>query len=253
MIMKQKSFTLIELLVVVAIIAVLVAVLLPAVQKAREAGKQAVCGSNIRQIMMGFLTYANESGDWFPLGDFWDYDGTNNHDFYLGTNRWGEEEGRYYGFMALFKAKRTYQSWPNDPIALGTSFNPKILYCPSDTGYNYDNDFPRTTWVTGYGSYGYRGLTPWLVHPEWASWTHRFGYLSNYYGPNRIGDSPRPLVADRFCGYRLAHGTIYMVGSTDGSVVGVIDADGVIFEQGGLWNRGRIWGILDAKTGHYEN
>jgi prepilin-type N-terminal cleavage/methylation domain-containing protein len=250
---KKRVFTLIELLVVVAIIAVLVAMLLPALKKARDAGKQVVCGNNIRQIMVGFLMYANESSDWFSVGDFWDYGGTNNHDFYLGTNKWGEEEGNLYGFMALVKPKRTYQSWPQDPIAFGTTFNPRALYCPSDTGYQYDNSFPKVTWVAGCSSYGYRGLTPWLVHPEWASWTHRFGYSSNYFGPNRNGDSPRPVVADRFCTSTPSHGSHYMVGSTDGSVVAVIDSDGEILQQGIAWNRNTVWNIFDIKTNHIQD
>ncbi len=58
---KTKGFTLIELLVVVAIIAVLVAVLLPALAGAREAARNAVCQSNLRQLMFGQLYYARDN------------------------------------------------------------------------------------------------------------------------------------------------------------------------------------------------
>jgi prepilin-type N-terminal cleavage/methylation domain-containing protein len=59
--MKRKNaFTLIELLVVVAIIAVLVAILLPALNKARESARRTVCGSNLRQIGIGCIAYAQE-------------------------------------------------------------------------------------------------------------------------------------------------------------------------------------------------
>jgi prepilin-type N-terminal cleavage/methylation domain-containing protein len=64
--MKKKAFTLIELLVVVAIIALLIAILLPALGRAREMGRRAQCGSNIRQIGLGLNTYAQENGERLP-------------------------------------------------------------------------------------------------------------------------------------------------------------------------------------------
>jgi prepilin-type N-terminal cleavage/methylation domain-containing protein len=57
---RQTGFTLIELLIVIVIIALLVGLLLPTIGKARESGRQAVCLSNMRQLMLGFHTYAND-------------------------------------------------------------------------------------------------------------------------------------------------------------------------------------------------
>lgn len=60
------GFTLIELLVVIAIIALLAAMLLPALAKAKESGRSAVCRNNLRQLALGTLMYADEHLDFLP-------------------------------------------------------------------------------------------------------------------------------------------------------------------------------------------
>jgi prepilin-type N-terminal cleavage/methylation domain-containing protein/prepilin-type processing-associated H-X9-DG protein len=62
---KRKSFTLIELLVVVAIIAVLVAILLPGLHRARESARSLVCQNILKGFGLANEIYANESNDWY--------------------------------------------------------------------------------------------------------------------------------------------------------------------------------------------
>jgi prepilin-type N-terminal cleavage/methylation domain-containing protein len=67
MLNRKRGFTLIELLVVVAIIALLISILLPSLNRARQQAKNVVCASNLRSIAQAMVTYANENIDQFPV------------------------------------------------------------------------------------------------------------------------------------------------------------------------------------------
>lgn len=70
---KQRGFTLIELLVVIAIIAILMAILMPALNRAREQGKRASCLSNLNQLTLAWIMYADENDDKLVCGDTYEY------------------------------------------------------------------------------------------------------------------------------------------------------------------------------------
>jgi len=135
----RPAFTLIELLVVISIIALLISILLPALSRARENAKRTVCGSNLRQLGIGFAQYAEDFEGWFPAkpkaGDpdatvpelaTVQQSGTPNP---MGTG-WGLQ---FAGMIRdIVERAHTHDGSPDGKYVA----DPKILICPSDTSGN---------------------------------------------------------------------------------------------------------------------
>jgi prepilin-type N-terminal cleavage/methylation domain-containing protein/prepilin-type processing-associated H-X9-DG protein len=116
---KAKSFTLIELLVVVAIIAVLVSLLLPALQAARDRAQSVLCQSNLKQVAYGVHCYVEQYGVLPPYWIYgWDGYGYRGAKFYMDrTGMWGPPEPR---------------NLPPDTVAMSRQVK-EFCWCP--TGY----------------------------------------------------------------------------------------------------------------------
>src|SRR5262249_10797902 len=140
-----------ELLVVIAIIAVLIGLLLPAVQAAREAARRASCINNIKQLALGLHNYNDVNGS-FPMGAFQmlgvadPCGGSHEHSFIWASLPFIEQSQIYNAI----NFNVNYTSAPNSTIH-GIGLN--TLWCPSDPAVSQPRFESFVTWPMRYTSY----------------------------------------------------------------------------------------------------
>jgi len=150
------SFTLIELLVVIAIIAILAALLLPALVTATERSRRASCQSGLKQLGLALIMYGSDNGEKLPTGvrD----DNVSEHTIWICTN--------------TFNAIKQYS---------GTNMST----CPS-LASTFQYYYEGVGWVIGYAYNGGHKTTTWsfggAAGPKWAS-------------PQKLTDNPMSVLA----------------------------------------------------------
>lgn len=170
----EKNFTLIELLVVIAIIAILAAMLLPALQSARERSRRATCGSNLKQIGNTILQYHGDFDDAYPqsIGLFpgmldvlylnkrsgSEYRNLHSPLFRCPTNPGGEYDDttfkrkRYYYQKYSYVPNKAFGNTSSEPLKVTRVANPSRKVFMLDRNRSYNQSTSATSEVASNNS-----------------------------------------------------------------------------------------------------
>jgi prepilin-type N-terminal cleavage/methylation domain-containing protein len=141
---RASAFTLVELLVVIGIIAVLIAILLPSLGKARDQARRVQCLSNLRQVHIAYVIYAQSYRDQIPLG----YGGSKQYNYLI----YDLYSSKYILHGLLYQAG----------LLKG---GPQVFWCPSQTHPDFEFNTPTNPWPPTSGGTGLNTRTNYGTRP----------------------------------------------------------------------------------------
>ena len=204
---SPRAFTLIELLVVIAIIAILIGLLLPAVQQAREAARSAQCKNNLKQIGLALHNYNDIFGQ-LPLNCHFIYSGPPP---FQRSSAWAKilpqlDQQAIYDQINFSNGATflTAQQLMSNGQLLGMPVLP-VLLCPSDDvpGPDGVNRFAQCNYAPSIGSANAPsyGLCPQYETTPLSGNSYPWGYANDYaFGPKYVG-----VIADTAASAKFQH------------------------------------------------
>ena len=208
---RKRGFTLVELLVVIAIIGVLIALLLPAVQAAREAARRTTCANHLKQFGLGIHNY-HDAFDVIPPASTGSWGSAPRIGWQVRILPFTEQSALYE--KVNLKADTAWSEIipkPKNALAPARSHQVPYAMCPDDNTRSIVNDWAQTSYVGNVGSQ-YRSSTT----PACNIWTTADVHFESEHGSVVGGDTTNPDLVSGVFG-RLLFGPLNFASVRDGT------------------------------------